>query len=89
MMLLERLSDMAKIPKKPEGYWENRVKTLLKVELTRQGITYGQLAERLRARGVDQLEADVRNKLSRGTFSAIFLVQCLEAIGCQSVRLSD
>lgn len=80
---------MAKTPKKPEGYWENRVKTLLKVELTRQGITYGQLSEKLRAIGVDQAEPDIRNKLSRGTFSAMFLVQCLEAVGCQSIRLTD
>ena len=71
----------------PKGYWENRVKTILKVELTKQGVTYSQLAEKLKAMGVPETEPNVRNKLSRGTFSAMFMVQCLEAIGVRELRL--
>lgn len=31
----------------------------------------------------------IRNKLARGKFTAVFLIQCLEAIGASSLRLSD
>jgi hypothetical protein len=78
---------MTKSAKKSETYWQDRVKTILKVELTRQNLTYGELAERLKKMGVPETEPNVRNKLSRGTFSAMFLVQCLEAIGVKELRL--
>lgn len=62
---------------------------LLKAELKRKGVTYAQLVGKLAAIGVDEKEVNVRNKLARGKFAASFLVQCLEAIGTQSLRLSD
>lgn len=67
--------------------WEARVSNMLKAELKRHGVTYGHLTERLQAMGVDEKEVNIRNKLSRGKFTAVFLVQCLEAIGVQSLRL--
>ncbi|WP_346892925.1 DUF6471 domain-containing protein [uncultured Roseibium sp.] len=67
--------------------WEARAANLLKAELKRKGVTYAQLVDRLSAIGVDDKEANVRNKLSRGKFSAAFLLQCLEAIGCTSLSL--
>ena len=67
--------------------WEKKVSNLLKAELKREGVTYAQLVERLTAMGVDEKEANVANKLSRGKFSAAFMVQCLEAIGAQHLRL--
>ena len=71
----------------PETEWEQRVSNLLKAELKRKGVTYGQLVERLRAIGVDEKEANIKNKLSRGKFSAVFLVQCMDAIGVENLRL--
>lgn len=69
--------------------WEAKVKGLLKGELKRRGISYNQLVERLGEIGVHETEPNVRNKLARGKFTAVFLVQCLEAIGASSLRLSD
>lgn len=34
-------------------------------------------------------ERNLSNKISRGSFSAVFLLQCLEAIGAPSLRLQD
>ncbi|WP_422917723.1 DUF6471 domain-containing protein [Sphingobium cupriresistens] len=34
-------------------------------------------------------ELNIRNKLSRGKFTAVFFIQCLEAIRASSLRLSD
>ncbi len=70
-----------------KGYWENKVKVLLKVELTKQGVTYAQLAEKMRKMGIPETEPNVRNKLSRGTFAATFLIQALEALGVSELRL--
>ena len=67
--------------------WEAKVANLLKAELKRKGVTYGQLVERLAEIGVDEKEVNVRNKLARGKFSASFMVQCLEAIGIGELRL--
>lgn len=68
--------------------WESRVANMLKAELKRHGVTYGQLVEKLAEMGVDEKEVNIRNKLARGKFSAVFLIQCLEVIGCSSLMLA-
>lgn len=67
--------------------WEAKVKGLLKAELKRRNVTYAQLVEKLEAIGVHESEPNIRNKLARGKFTAVFLVQCLEAIGCRHLNL--
>jgi hypothetical protein len=69
--------------------WEAKVQGLLKAELKKRGVTYAQLVEKLGELGVHETEPNIRNKLARGKFTAAFMVQCLDAIGCQSLRLSD
>ena len=61
---------------------------LLKAELKPKGITYAQLIEELNAIGVDEKEVNVRNKLSRAKFTVAFLLQCLTAIGSQTLHLA-
>lgn len=70
-----------------EKEWEDKVKRLLKAELTRRGVTYAQLVGKLADIGVHETEPNVRNKISRGKFTAVFLFQCLEAIGAQALHL--
>ncbi|WP_429924523.1 DUF6471 domain-containing protein [Agrobacterium vitis] len=67
--------------------WEMRAANLLKAELKRKGVTYAQLVEKLAQLGVDEKEVNIRNKLSRGKFTAAFLLQCLEAVGSNTLRL--
>ena len=67
--------------------WESRIANMLKGELKRNGVTYAQLVERLAENGISEKEANIANKLSRGKFSAVFLVQCLESIGVKELRL--
>ncbi len=69
--------------------WEAKVKGLLKGELKRRNVSYGQLVEKLAAIGVVDSEPNIRNKLSRGKFTAVFLVQCLQAIGVEKVYLAQ
>ena len=68
--------------------YETRAKNLLKAELKRRGITYAQLAERLAGLDIHETERNLNNKISRGGFSAAFLLQCLDAIGTSELRLS-
>lgn len=67
--------------------WETKVQRLLKAELKRAGVTYAQLSEKLGKMGIELSEATIKNRLSRGKFSAAFMVQCLTAIGSQELRL--
>ncbi|RAZ80635.1 DUF6471 domain-containing protein [Mesorhizobium atlanticum] len=69
--------------------YETRAKNLLKAELKRRGVTYAQLAERLATMDIHETERNLNNKISRGGFSAAFLLQCLEAVGASSLRLSE
>ncbi|WBH15013.1 DUF6471 domain-containing protein [Sphingomonas radiodurans] len=69
--------------------WEDQAKSLLKAELKRRNVTYAQLVGKLADIGVMDSEPNIRNKLARGKFTAVFLLQCLEAIGASSLRLSD
>ena len=69
--------------------WEAKVKALLKSELKRRNVTYAGLVDKLKEIGVVDSEPNIRNKLARGKFTAVFLLQCLEAIGASSLRLSD
>jgi len=69
--------------------WAKEARSLLKAELKRKEVGYKELANRLTDDGTPETEASVTNKISRGTFSAAFMIQCLRAIGCQTVRLND
>ena len=53
-----------------------------------KGLTTAQLAEKLAAIGVVETERNLNNKISRGGFSAAFLLQCLESIGTASVQIT-
>jgi Domain of unknown function (DUF6471) len=67
--------------------YETRAKNLLKGELKRRGITYAQLAEKLAEIGVNENDRNLNNKISRGGFTAAFLLQCLTAIEANEIRL--
>lgn len=67
--------------------YEERAKNLLKGQLKHRGLTYADLAGKLAAIGVEETERNLANKISRGGFTAAFLIQCLEAIGAHSVHL--
>ena len=67
--------------------WEAKVKGLLKGELKRCNVSYRQLVAKLAEIGVVDSEPNIRNKLSRGKFTVVFLIQCMEAIGVKTLRL--
>ena len=72
-----------------EDPWALKARRFLKSELKRRDITYPVLAEKLQAIGLSETTASITNKISRGTFTAVFLLQCMEAVGCTTLRLED
>jgi hypothetical protein len=72
---------------KTQKDWEDQAKGLLKAELKRRNVSYGQLVDKLAEIGVMDSEPNVRNKLSRGKFTAVFLLQCLTAVGANKVEI--
>ena len=69
--------------------WRARIKGLLKAELKRRNLTYAELAVRLATVGVRDTERNISNKVSRGSFTAIFFMRCMEAIGCRTIHLDS
>lgn len=67
--------------------YETKAKNLLKGELKRRGVTYAELARRLGEMGIQETEKNLNNKISRGGFTAAFLLQCLDAIRVSDLRL--
>jgi len=78
---------MAGKTKRPS--WEDRVSRHLKAELKRSGVTYEELAEKLKKHDHDETKASIAAKLGRGTFPATFFVASLTALGVENVRLGD
>lgn len=72
-----------------ERDWSAEAKGLLKAELKRRGLTYADLVRALAEVGVVETEANLRNKISRGNFSAAFMLQALSAIGCTVIHLLE
>jgi hypothetical protein len=67
--------------------WESEATRLLKAELARRGLTYLKLAERFREKGVDETTSSISNKISRGSFSFAFFLQCMWVLGDKEPRL--
>jgi len=68
--------------------WDKHVSAVLKAQLKLHNVSYAELAARLTARGILANEESVTNKLSRGSFSATFLFQCLHALGVTTLDVS-
>jgi hypothetical protein len=69
--------------------WEDRASRYLKAELKRADVTYEELAERLKKHGQKETKASIASKLGRGTFSAVFFLTTLSALGLENVPLGD
>jgi hypothetical protein len=63
------------------------VARVLKSELALRGITYQKLSELLNDADIPITKASIDSKISRGSFSASFFVQCLKVIGCTNLDL--
>lgn len=68
--------------------WEEKAANLLKGEIKRRGLTYAQVVEKLAEIGVSEDERNLRNKLSRGKFTAAFMLQVLTATNVSEIKIN-
>lgn len=67
--------------------WNAYAKGVLRAEMMRRQISYADLVVMLGEEGVKETEANLRNKVSRGSFTAAFLFQCLSAMKVTGLHL--
>lgn len=69
--------------------WNDKVKRILKSELVKRGITTEELTNLLNEIGNSETKSSIDSKISRGTFSASFFMQCLYVIGCNKIEIEE
>ncbi|HMU99403.1 MAG TPA: DUF6471 domain-containing protein [Chitinophagales bacterium] len=69
--------------------WNNKVKRILKSELVKRGLSTEDLTALLNKSGCTETKSSVDSKISRGTFSASFFMQCMFVIGCTKIEIEE
>jgi hypothetical protein len=67
--------------------WKSSAKNILKAELTRKGVDYETLVNKLNELGVEENYNSINTKINRGTFTFQFFLQCMKAIGTSDIRI--
>lgn len=70
-------------------YTNDKVKRLLKSEMVKRGVSTTDLTILLNQIGLEETKSSIDSKISRGTFSATFFLQCLSVMGCKKIELED
>jgi hypothetical protein len=70
-------------------YSNDKVKWLLKSELVKRGVSTSDLVSLLNEQGFGETQSSITSKISRGSFSATFFLQCLYVIGCTKFEIED
>lgn len=55
--------------------------------MTRRNISFANLPSLLEKMGVSDNELNLRNKVGRGRFSAVFFLQCMRALGVDWIQI--
>lgn len=66
--------------------YEERAKDLLRAKMKKTGNDYETLADRLNGMGIVISARGLENKISRGGFSAAFLLQCIDALESTKIQ---
>ena len=67
--------------------WGAYAKGVLRAEMARRRVSYADLVKLLAEIDVKETEANLRNKVSRGSFTAVFLFQCLSVMRVSTLHL--
>ena len=75
--IANKVTDMA--------YYEERAKFIVRGGMNATSTSYAALAAKLRGMGVDISDQGLANKIARGTFSAGFMLLCLDLMDSKIV----
>ena len=67
--------------------WKTQAKQLIRAELKRRDLSYSDLAKGMEAIGLKVNDRTLANKIAAGSFSAVFFIQVMEAIGVKNLPL--
>lgn len=70
-----------------DNTWNKYAKRIVKSEMLKRDIKVEDLIILLRKIGVSETKSSINSKISRGTFSAAFLFQVLQVIGCKHIEI--
>ena len=71
-----------------DNTWNKEATSILKAQLSRKGIKYHDLAKKLNERGINETQNTIAKKLSRGSFSFAFFLQCMYVLGINTIDLN-
>lgn len=69
--------------------WEELSRNIIKAELARKGIDYPELSLRLKKIGIHEETSNINSKINRGKFGFTFFLQCMNAIGTETINISN
>ena len=69
--------------------WAKLIRQTIRSQMALHDVSYFELRKRLADIGTHQSEANLRNKVSKGTLGAQLFVQILLVVGCKSLELDQ
>lgn len=69
--------------------YERKAKDALRAIIKDGGADYAKLQAGLKRLGVEITPAALENKIARGTFSAAFLLQCMDVLGAKAIQIAN
>jgi hypothetical protein len=69
--------------------WRQLVQRLLKGEMSRRGVKYQDLSQRLLSIGVNQSADNLRNKVNKGIMGADLLLQIMYVLNMRRIERED
>lgn len=70
-----------------DANWSKIAKNMLRAEMVRRDVSYADLADLLAKHGIEDNEQNLRNKVSRGRFTTVFLIQCMQVLGVEFLQI--
>ena len=70
-----------------ETEWRAQAAQILKAELSRHGVKYAELKERLAGLGIEETYGGLATKINRGKFSFAFFLQCMKTLRKTEIKL--
>ncbi len=68
---------------------DGEARRILRAEMARRELTYDDLVAALAENGISETNNGIRNKMSRGSFTADYFLHCLSAMKVTSIRVAE
>ncbi|WP_088332405.1 DUF6471 domain-containing protein [Lacimicrobium sp. SS2-24] len=73
----------------PNANWRQLVQRLIKAQMSRRGVKYQDLSERLTRIGIDQSADNLRNKVNKGILGADLLLQIMFVLNARPIEREE